>query len=124
MLEVHWISILDEIRANHDRLREEFEPTGFHDLTPDLQRSLDAINRRLDEAWTTLSNDQARRDYRKKVVEGFMIAQSAELLAKKGDMAIMRHDRREAMTCFAKALELVPGQVEYREGLRRAATAG
>ena len=49
-----------------------------------------------------------------------MIVQSAELLAKKGEMAIMRKDRRESTTCFAKALELIPGRPDFREGFQRA----
>jgi len=41
------------------------------------------------------------------------------LLGKKGEMAIMRKDRREASSCFSKAVELVPGEPLYRDGLRR-----
>ncbi len=49
-----------------------------------------------------------------------MIVQSAELLAKKGEMAIMKKDYREANLCWGKAMELVPGRSEFREGYQRA----
>ena len=90
-------------------------------IPPDLQRDADAILARAEEAFQALSQDKTRREYRKKIIEPMMVAQSAELLAKKGEMAIMRKDRREACGCFAKALELAPGNPEFVDGLRRSA---
>jgi hypothetical protein len=54
------------------------------------------------------------------LVEDFMIVQSAELLAKKGEMAVMRQERQIAVNCFSKALELQPRSGEYRASLQRA----
>lgn len=118
-LEVHWISTPEEVEAGFKKLDTEFNPSSFHDLTPELAADLQHISKRVREAHAVLKDDNSRREYRKKIIEGFMIVQSAELLARKGEMAIMRKDRREAVTCFLKALELVPGGAEYREGLRR-----
>ena len=81
------------------------------------------VRQRLEESYNVLGSDMQRREYRKELIEPVMIVQSAELLAKKGEMAIMRKDRREATTCFAKALELVPGNPPFRDGLQRARTA-
>ncbi|MEC8278374.1 MAG: hypothetical protein VX026_11685, partial [Myxococcota bacterium] len=67
-----------------------------------------------------LKTDSSRREYRLKVVERDLIVNSADLLSKKGEMAIMRFDKREACACFSKALELMPNKSEFREGLRRA----
>mgnify|MGYP001434958797 CR=1 FL=1 len=69
-----------------------------------------------------LSSDASRRAYRKEQIEDFLIVQSAALLAKKGEMAVMRKDRPEAVNCFAKAAELVPRSGEYKEGLKRASS--
>ena len=61
---------------------------------------------------------------REEIIEKMMIEQSAELLARKGEMAIMKGDRREALSCWGKALELRPNSPEYREGMERARSLG
>ena len=43
-----------------------------------------------------------------------------ELLGKKGELHIMKADRHEAVTCWAKAAELRPQMGIYRDGLSRA----
>jgi Flp pilus assembly protein TadD len=53
-------------------------------------------------------------------MEKIMIEHSAELLAKKGDMAFMKDNGREARDCFVKAVELMPKVAEYQTGLARA----
>ena len=64
-------------------------------------------------------DDRGRREYRNTVTERMMIEQSAEMLAKRGDMAIMKNNIADAMDCFSKACELQPNVAEYREGLNR-----
>jgi tetratricopeptide (TPR) repeat protein len=122
-LEVHWISLPAEIQSAHQRLLEEYDPAQYEDPPGELIRAMEFVRQRLGEAYAVLSSDDRRRTYRKELLEPMMIRQSAELLSKKGEMAIMRKDRREAMTCFAKALELQPGNPAYREGMQRARTA-
>jgi len=121
VLEVHWISLPREIEANYQRLIGEFDAAGFGVTLPEaleLQRA--QVADRIEQAHAVLSKESSRREYRKSKVEAFMIVQSADLLAKKGEMAIMRQDRREACSCYAKALELVPNRAEFADGLRRA----
>ncbi len=120
VLELHWVCLSDEVQTNYKRLKEEFKAERYHDLSPGLLEQIDLINVRLDEAFTAVENERERRIYRAKIIEKDSIQQSAELLGNKGEMAIMRHDRREAMTCFAKASELVPNEPKYRDGFRRA----
>ena len=119
VLEVHWISLPQEIEFNFKRLRDEFDPSSFKGLPDDVEQQRGLIMERFEEAFEILRNPTSRRQYRKEQIEDFMIVQSAELLAKKGEMAIMRQDRREACTCFSKAMELIPNRSEYAEGLRR-----
>ena len=97
----------------------EYDPSQFRQLPSHLQDKLVSIRTQIDEAYQVISSD-SRREYRKQKVEELLIVQSAALLSKKGEMAIMRHDRPEAVSCFAKAVELVPGSGEYKDGLRRA----
>ena len=120
VLEVHWISLQDEIDAAIAKVSAEYAPGAFRDLPPELASDVLAISERIRSAAVTLKDAAKRREYRKSILEGFMIEQSAELLARKGEMAVMRHDRREAVACFAKALELEPRSAEYAEGLARA----
>jgi hypothetical protein len=120
VLEVHWISLPEEIDSAYQRLREQFAASSFDDLPPEMVETLERVQARLDEGYSVLNDATQRREYRKTLVEDFMIVQSAELLSKKGEMAIMRKDRRIATTCFAKALELQPRNPHYRTSLQRA----
>lgn len=120
VLEVHWISIPSEVEAGYRRLMAKFDPAAYKDLPADLMESLEYIRGRLKESFDYLRDDQRRREHRKEFIEPMMIVQSAELLAKQGEMGIMRKDRRHSSLCFAKALELVPGRPDFREGMQRA----
>jgi hypothetical protein len=120
VLEIHWICLPTEIEKAHQKMRAEFDLSDSPVKLPnDVLVASREIVAKIDEALSTLKPELSRREYRKKIVEPMMIMQSAELLSKKGEMAIMRQDRREACGCFAKALELVPGHPEFRDGLRR-----
>ena len=103
---------------------EEYDPQKFRNLPDDLKDKLVSIRTQIEEAYQVISSDSRRREYRKQKVEDFLVIQSAALLAKKGEMAIMRQDRPEAVNCFAKAVELVPSSGEYKDGLRRASAIG
>ena len=120
LLEAHWISLPHEIEESYRRLVGEYALTAFRGLDAGQQADLARIRERLDTAYETLRDDTRRREYRKSLIELPMLQQSAELLAKKGEMAVMRRDRREATSCYAKAAELQPGVPEYRDGLARA----
>jgi len=120
VLEVHWISLPDEIESAYKRLKAQFSPAAFDDLPAELVEVLERIQTRFDDGYEVLKDNFQRREYRKTLVEEFMIVQSAQLLARKGEMAIMRNDRRLATSCFAKALELQPRSGEYRTSLQRA----
>ena len=120
VLEVHWICLDEEVASAHRKLKEEFSPDRYHDLTPELTKALEVIDRALDKAHAAVREKGKRRAYREEIVETSMIVQSAELLGKKGEMAIMKKDYREANFCWSKAMELMPGRPEYRDGYQRA----
>lgn len=119
-MEAHWISLPNEIDEAYRRLVTEYAPTAFRGLSEAQLADLARIRERLDTAYETLRDDTRRREYRKSLIELPMLQQSAELLARKGEMAVMRRDRREATSCYAKAVELQPGVAEYKDGLARA----
>jgi hypothetical protein len=119
ILEVHWVCLKAEVQEAHERLKVEFQGESFSGLDASLEEAVAMINTHLDEAFTTLESDSSRRRYRQEVIEKDAIINSADMLARQGEMAIMRKDRRAACGSFAKASELIPGESSYRDGLRR-----
>lgn len=120
VMELHWVCLSKEVEESFLRLEQEFQPERFRDLTDKQRDDIEKIQERLKSAYAVLKEDRTRRLYRKDVVEADLIVNSAELLGKKGEMAIMRKERREACNCFAKAVELMPAESLFRDGLRRA----
>ena len=109
-----------EVNESYERLRTEFRTERFSGLDAKQIADLEAISARIEEAYAVLENDTGRRRYRADVIEKDAIANSAEMLGRQGEMAIMRRDRAQACGAFAKAAELVPGEPSFRDGLRRA----
>ena len=120
VLEVHWISLQDEIEAGYKNMKARYRAGVFHDLSPELEQALELINRKLDAAYAVLRDPARRRAYREEIIEKDMIINSADLLAKKGEMAIMRADAADAQACWGKAVELMPNRKDFRDGLLRA----
>lgn len=119
-LDVHWICTTDEVEAAYKRLKDEWSPKRLEPYGAEHGPVLEEINAALDEAYGVLRSESKRREYRIGVIERTKIEQSAELLARQGEMAVMKASGRDALTCFSKAVELVPNNAEYREGLNRA----
>jgi hypothetical protein len=122
ILEVHWISLPHEVEQAYKRLTGDFDPARYAGLPPESLKDLETIRASLDKAHARLKPDRGRREYRREIIEEDIILQSAELLSQQGEMAIMRHDRRDATACYGKALELAPRNPNYRDGLQRSTT--
>ena len=120
VLELHWICQSPDVEEAYKRLMAEFDVAKFESLTPEMVKAVGVIREWLDKAYEAVREDARRRAYRSEMVEEETIRQSAELLAKKGEMAIMKNDRKEATNCWGKALELVPHNSSFREGYQRA----
>jgi len=121
VLELHWICMTDEVEKAYQEMKREFAQLRV-ELGAEYAEQIDIIGVALDEARARLSPDASRREYRETIIEQGMLFQTAEILAEKGEMAIMKRDRREATACFAKALELQPGHPKFLEGAQRAST--
>ncbi|MGC6509180.1 MAG: hypothetical protein ACON4U_12245 [Myxococcota bacterium] len=120
ILEVHWICLPNEVEKAYQNKKAEFSDERLGSLLQEYDSEIAQIRNQVKKAYQMLKTDSSRREYRLKVVERDLIMNSADLLSKKGEMAIMRFDKREACACFSKALELMPNKSEFREGLRRA----
>jgi tetratricopeptide (TPR) repeat protein len=119
IIEVHWISERHEVEEGYRKLVAAYTLDPKLELAADVRSDATVILQRAKSAYELLLDDARRREYRKKLFDAVTLQQSAELLSKRGEMAIMRKDRREALNCFSKALELMPTMNEYKEGLKR-----
>ncbi len=120
-LEIHWICTTPEVEAAHRRLKAGWPTDQLVARHGEQYRgAIEEIHAALDHALKTLSNDKTRREYRGKTIERMKIDQSAEMLARQGDMAIMKASWRDATNCFSKALELSPNNKDFKDGLARA----
>ena len=124
VLEVHWICLENEVEEAHERLLKEFDAKAYHDLTDELTEAIAKIRKRVDHAYSQVRTKNGRRSYREEIVEADTILNSADLLAKKGEMAIMKANGREAILCWSKAVELVPGNASFKDGLQRSRGLG
>lgn len=120
-LDVHWICSSADVAAAYKRLKAEWPMELAETQGEEHRATLQEINAALDGAFKELSSDAKRREYRASIIEKSKIEQSALMLSQKGEMAILKAATREAVDCFTKALELEPGNAEYRDGLVRSA---
>jgi hypothetical protein len=121
-LDLHWICTPPEVEAAWRKMDAEFGPGSYLRWGEPNRKAVDELHAKLKSAYELLKNDLRRREYRAEVMERSQIEQSAEMLAKKGEMAFMKENPREAFDCFSKAVELVPNSGEYQAGLTRART--
>jgi hypothetical protein len=120
VLEIHWVCLQTEVEDASERMLKEFDEDSFHDLTDELKKGITEIRKRVEQSHAYLSIKKNRTAYREEILEKDMILNSASHLAEKGEMAIMKGDGREAITCWTKAIELIGNTKKLKEGLQRA----
>lgn len=119
-LDLHWICTSADVEQAWKRIAAEYGPASHARWGKDNAPVVAQLYAQIEKAYQRLQSEARRREYRAEIMERMKIEQSAEMLAKKGDMAIMKESGREAVDCFAKAVELVPNNAEYQAGLARA----
>jgi hypothetical protein len=120
ILEVHWICLEPEIHTAYKRIQAEFGGREYERLPPEILEKVEHIMVRVEESYRTLLDERQRRQLRMEIIEKDMIQASAEILAKKGEMAILKGDARAARDCWGKAVELLPNNGSFRDGFNRA----
>ncbi len=123
-LDLHWICTAEEVETAWRKLSVEFGADSVPRWGEENRKLVEDIYAKLKSAYEALRVDSKRREYRAELMERMQIEQSAEMLAKKGDMAFMKENAREALDCFVKATELMPNVAEYRDGLNKARAMG
>jgi tetratricopeptide (TPR) repeat protein len=120
ILEVHWICLQPEIDKAYQRIQDEFASREYQRLPDDLKAKVELILEKVHSAHSILSDERQRRTLRQELIEKDMIQASADILAKKGEMAVLKGDGRAALDCWGKAVELLPNNGAFRDGLNRA----
>ncbi len=119
-LDLHWICTSAEVEMAWRRLSKEYGPDSHARWGAENAKSIAQLYEKLEAAYNRLRVDARRREYRAEILEKMKIEQSAEMLAKKGEMAVMKESAREALECYVKACELMPNVAEYQAGLQQA----
>jgi hypothetical protein len=118
ILEVHWTSRDDTVKAGYDRLRAQYEKYGRGAQLPgDLEETRAAILANLDAAYASVATQAARVETRKKYFEPQQHEFSADLLFKQGEMLMVRNQWRVVIENFERAIELQPGVGKYKQFL-------
>ena len=119
VLDAHWSATTDDIKLAYKKAMAEFT-ADLRGLDKGTQDRLAAIVKAIEDAYVELRADDRRRLRRKQFVDETRIQSSAELFARKGEIAIERKDGRGAMICFLKAQELVPKDDRFAVGIQKA----
>jgi hypothetical protein len=119
ILDVHWTATSEEVKHGYKKIVADFAPE-VRGLDKATQDQLAAIGKAIEDAYLDLRSDDRRRTRRKQFVDEPRIQSSAELLARKGEIAIERKDGRGAMVCFLKAQELMPKDERFALGVQKA----
>ena len=64
----------------------EFDVNQQKNVPKQFHSDMEQILRQINQAYAVLKDDKSRREYRLKLIEKDKVVQSAELLAKKGEM--------------------------------------
>jgi hypothetical protein len=120
VLEVHWISTKAEIEAKYQFLMGELNVQGNPAVPAALQAKIPEVLGGVYKAYSSLLDDTARRTYRAEIIESHHITQAAVLLGQQAEQALGKGDKRGAIQCYSKAIELQPDEIKWKQGLRHA----
>ena len=120
VLEVHWISTKAEIEAKYQYLMGELNVQGDPSVPSALQSRIPEVLGGVYKAYSSLLDDTARRSYRSEIIEAHHITQAAVLLGQQAEQALNKGDKRAAIQCYSKAIELQPEETKWKLGLRHA----
>lgn len=119
-LDLHWICTKTDVEAAWNRVSQELSPQTLAAYDVRYRAELEKMLPAMQAAYELLIDDAKRREYRRQIVEKVTIDHSADILLRKGEMAIVKGNAREAVECFTKATDLWPNSTQARDGLVRA----
>jgi hypothetical protein len=119
ILGVHWTATTEDVKTAYKKALADFSPE-VSGLDQGIRKRLAVIVKAIEEANVDLRADERRRTRRHQFVDEARIRSSAELFARKGEIAIERKDGRGALVCFLKAQELLPKEDRFAQGIQKA----
>lgn len=119
IVQVHWTVLGEGIEKNYKKTRKEWEETlqeyqNREDYAPLIKKILAKI----DDSFRFISDDNQRRQYRDEIIEAPKRKFSADLLSQHTRTYLMRGDKKQARAYIEMALDIVPGNIEFRNLLR------
>ncbi len=119
ILQAHWTLLGPEIEKSYQRAKVEWEEYDIpseqkKEATPLVQEIL----KRMKESFQFLKEDGQRRSHRNEVAEPTQRKFSSDLLFQHARTYLFRGDKAEARYHIEQALDLDPGNAEYRQVFR------
>jgi hypothetical protein len=121
ILEVHWTSRSEAVRAAYDRMMKEYTHFGRGvTLAPDVDERRLEIVANVEAAFKKLAETVSRQETRKGSYERQQHEFSADLLFRQGEMLLLRKKYADSIETLERAVELMPALGKYRQMLKQA----
>jgi hypothetical protein len=107
---VHWSAHHRTFRAAYDKARSRFDLARppLKDAGEEILELAREGLKSIETAYKTLTNEEQRLAYRKKLFDATERQYSADMLVKQGEVMLLRGDRVGAMEALETAVELAP----------------
>ena len=124
VLGVHWSAHPKTFADAYERVLAEYSTVKgpYRSSTADVQSLARKCSQRVKEAFDILSDSNQRQAYRHQLFDATDLEYAAQMLVEKGEVALMRGDRPEAIEHLETAVELAPS--DRNRALLRAAREG
>ena len=121
ILEIHWTSQGTQVEVGYEKTRTEYQNFARGAvLEPEVDKMRNQILANIEEAYVALRDKSTRQKTRKKYYEPQQHEFSADLLARQGEMLMVRGKWVEVIDNLERALELTPKSGKIRALLDKA----
>ena len=121
ILEIHWTSQGGQVEQGYEKTRTEYQNFARGaELGPEVDKMRNQIVANIEEAYLAVRDKSTRQKTRKKYYEPQQHEFSADLLARQGEMLMVRGKWVEVIDNLERALELTPKSGKIRALLDKA----
>lgn len=124
VLGVHWTAHPRHYESAYQQAIQAFQSANdsFRLESPDVKRLLIDIKKRIDDAYTLLTQEDRRNAYRNQLFDNTERQYAADMLVKQAEVSLMRDNRTTALEKLEVAVELDPS--DRNRNLLRTARQG